>query len=586
VIWTRQYIVAAVAGTPDAEAAATRLLANQEDIGNAIVPLYGKEAGAALTELLKSHILIAVDLVAAAIAGDKRAFRRHDKRWDDNADEIAAFLASANPNWPEADVRDLLGQHLALTKSEAVARLEENWDADVAAFDDIFTEILTMADALSGGIVKQFPDRFHHRRADTVAANGDQTWALRAAMRKLWSDHVIWTRQYIVAAVAGRPDAKAAAERLLHNQEDIGNAIVPLYGMEAAVKLTDLLKSHILIAVDLVDAVIADDERRFRREDRRWQDNADEIAAFLAGANPNWPEETVQDLLDQHLSLTKQELIARFGEEKEDWERDVAAFDDIFTEILTVADALADGLIAQFPDRFARPAPSQVSAEARAGGEGAPTAEALSLQAAMRKLWSDHVIWTRQYIVAAVAGTPDAEAAATRLLANQEDIGNAIVPLYGKEAGAALTELLKSHILIAVDLVAAAIAGDKRAFRRHDKRWDDNADEIAAFLASANPNWAEADVRDLLGQHLALTKGEAVARLEENWDADVTAFDDIFTEILTMADALSGGIVKQFPDRFGENGGPVAAAKGEAPCAQEPVPAGSRPRRRGPRYLT
>jgi hypothetical protein len=139
------------------------------------------------------------------------------------------------------------------------------------------------------------------------------------------------------------------------------------------------------------------------------------------------------------------------------------------------------------------------------------------------------------------------------------------VPFYGQEAGEKLTELLRQHILIAVDLVGAAIKGDKRGFRRHDKRWDENADEIAAFLAAANRNWPEADVRDLLGQHLSLTKGEAVARLEQDWERDVQAFDDIYTEILTMADALSEGIVKQFPDRFGGVGSPRAAGTSATP---------------------
>src|SRR6187455_2224729 len=73
---------------------------------------------------------------------------------------------------------------------------------------------------------------------------------------------------------------------------------------------------------------------------------------------------------------------------------------------------------------------------------------------ALRKLWSDHVIWTRQYIVAAVAGTPDADAAAGRLLKNQEEIGAAIAGYYGDAAGEALTGLLKEHIMIAVDLVS------------------------------------------------------------------------------------------------------------------------------------
>ena len=169
---------------------------------------------------------------------------------------------------------------------------------------------------------------------------------------------------------------------------------------------------------------------------------------------------------------------------------------------------------------------------------------------ALRKLWSDHVIWTRGYIIAAVAGTPDAEAAAGRLLANQEDIGAAVAGFYGKDAGDRLTALLKEHILIAVDLVAAAKSGDQAAFATHDARWTRNIETIASFLAGANPNWPVADVTDLLALHLKLTKDEAVARLSGDWDADVAAFDDIFNEILVVADTLHDGLVAQFPDRF------------------------------------
>ncbi|MGH9280085.1 MAG: glycosyltransferase [Acidimicrobiales bacterium] len=173
-----------------------------------------------------------------------------------------------------------------------------------------------------------------------------------------------------------------------------------------------------------------------------------------------------------------------------------------------------------------------------------------SLRTAMRRLWTDHAIWTRQYIVAAVAGTPDAKAAAARLLRNQEDIGNAIVPYYGEDAGAALTKYLKEHILIAVDLVAAAKDGNNVRFGIYDRKWTRNARSIATFLSRANPYWSRKDVMDLLELHLQLTKGEAVARLEGNWDADVDAFDEILTEMLTLSDALSEGIVHQFAEKF------------------------------------
>jgi len=173
-----------------------------------------------------------------------------------------------------------------------------------------------------------------------------------------------------------------------------------------------------------------------------------------------------------------------------------------------------------------------------------------NLRTALRKLWADHVFWTRQYIVACASEGPDTGAAATRLLKNQEHIGNAIVPFYGEVAGARLTDLLKQHILIAVDLLTAAKAGDDAEFQRQDQRWSQNAEEIATFLSGANPNWPKNDVVDLLSVHLKLTKGEAVARLTGKWDDDVVAFDDIFTEIMTVADTLADGIVKQFPERF------------------------------------
>ena len=169
---------------------------------------------------------------------------------------------------------------------------------------------------------------------------------------------------------------------------------------------------------------------------------------------------------------------------------------------------------------------------------------------ALRKLWSDHVIWTREYIIAAVAGTPDANAAAGRLLKNQEDIGAAIVGFYGQAAGDRLTELLKQHIMIAVDLVAAAKSGDQAAFAKHDAAWTANVEEIASFVSGANPAWPKKDLIDLLGLHLKLTKDETVARIKGDWDADVKAFDDIFTEIMVVADALCDGLVAQFPNRF------------------------------------
>jgi hypothetical protein len=168
----------------------------------------------------------------------------------------------------------------------------------------------------------------------------------------------------------------------------------------------------------------------------------------------------------------------------------------------------------------------------------------------MRKLWTDHVIWTRDYIVAAVADHPGAQAAAGRLMKNQEDIGAAVAKYYGKTAGDKLTALLKEHITIAVDIITFAKAGDKASQQQADTRWSRNGDEIADFLSSANPNWPRAALADMMNQHLSTTTDEVVARLTKNWDADVRAFDRVYEHILAMSDALSDGIIKQFPETF------------------------------------
>jgi len=169
----------------------------------------------------------------------------------------------------------------------------------------------------------------------------------------------------------------------------------------------------------------------------------------------------------------------------------------------------------------------------------------------MRKLWEDHITWTRLFLVDATAGLPSKDATTQRLLQNQTDIGNAIKPFYGDAAGTKLTGLLRDHILIAADLVTAAAAGDKTKQDAANKRWFANADEIAAFLSGANPkNWPAADAKSMMHDHLNLTTKEVVAHLGKDWKADVGAYDAVHAQILKMADMLSSGIEKQFPNKF------------------------------------
>ncbi|HXT69365.1 MAG TPA: hypothetical protein VN700_06405 [Vicinamibacterales bacterium] len=195
-------------------------------------------------------------------------------------------------------------------------------------------------------------------------------------------------------------------------------------------------------------------------------------------------------------------------------------------------------------------APSADSTSAKPPETGVNCDKVTALKSDMRKLWTDHVVWTRVYVMEAVADQPGAQAAATRLMKNQEDIGDAVGKFYGAAADDKLTALLKEHISIAVDIVKAAKSGDNARQVAAEGTWEQNADQIAGLLSGANPNWPEATLKSFLREHLATTRDEVVARLGKKWDADVTAFDKVYDHMLKVADALSDGIVKQFPDKF------------------------------------
>jgi hypothetical protein len=179
------------------------------------------------------------------------------------------------------------------------------------------------------------------------------------------------------------------------------------------------------------------------------------------------------------------------------------------------------------------------------------SAKQLELRSAMRKLWEDHITWTRVFIISAAGDLPDKDAATQRLLQNQVDIGSAIKPYYGAAAGDKLTALLKEHITTAAEVVTAAKAGDTAKMQDANKRWFDNADAIAAFLSGANPkNWPSAEMKTMMHDHLNLTTNEVQARLKGDWAADIAAYDRVHEQILRMADMLSAGIVNQFPEKF------------------------------------
>ena len=190
---------------------------------------------------------------------------------------------------------------------------------------------------------------------------------------------------------------------------------------------------------------------------------------------------------------------------------------------------------------------SMVTSSARVASTRMVSAE---LAATMRKLWEDHIAYTRNFIISSLAGAGDADVVAMRLLKNQDDIGNAIKPFYGAAAGDKLAVLLRDHILIASEVVKATSNRDVEAIAAKQLSWAESSDAIANFLADANPALARPVLILVLRRHLDLTRLELTSRLKHDWAADIEAYDLAHDHILMFADMISDGIRKQHRRRF------------------------------------
>ncbi|NFL95518.1 acetylglutamate kinase [Clostridium botulinum] len=174
----------------------------------------------------------------------------------------------------------------------------------------------------------------------------------------------------------------------------------------------------------------------------------------------------------------------------------------------------------------------------------------MALRDTMRMLWEQHSVWTRLAIMSIVAGSPDEDLVVARLLRNPKDFEAALRPFYGDKVAAEFSKLLTSHLVIAAELVKASKAGNTNAAADAEKRWYENADQIAELLGRINPYWYTEDWKAMLHEHLALVKAEAVAMLTSDYKRSVSIYDEIEAQALEMADTMAEGIIKQFPERF------------------------------------
>jgi hypothetical protein len=373
----------------------------------------------------------------------------------------------------------------------------------------------------------------HITHAAAPSTSSDAT-KLYTTMRQLWSDHMQYTVMTVDAFFHNNDALQPRLNRLLQNQKDIGAAIVPYFGQDAGNKLTDLLTTHINQAVPVLTAAKNGDQAALKKASDDWYANAKQIADFLSAANPeNWPTSATEPMMKTHIDQTTTYAVDLL---KGNYAQAVTDYDKAFDHMMEMADTLSKGIIAKFPDKV--------------GGSAAANQAQIALYDTMRQLWTDHMQYTVMTVDSFFHNNDALQPRLNRLLQNQKDLGAAIVPYFGQDAGNKLTDLLTTHIKQAVPVLTAAKSGDQAALKKASDDWYANAKEIADFLSAANPeNWPTSATEPMMKTHIDQTTTYSVDLLKGDYAKAITDYDAAFSHMMEMADTLSQGVIAKFPDK-------------------------------------
>jgi len=160
VYWTRMLLLSIAEHLPDERDVTDRLLKNPYDIAQIYSRYYPPAATKQIADLLTEHLQIGARLITAL--RDKQTIQADalNRAWYHNAEQMSAAFAALTPHYTYDALHKMFDMHLALTTREVNMRLQKDYPADIAAFDQVEEEALRMADYFSHGLIKTFPQTF------------------------------------------------------------------------------------------------------------------------------------------------------------------------------------------------------------------------------------------------------------------------------------------------------------------------------------------------------------------------------------------------------------------------------------------
>lgn len=161
----------------------------------------------------------------------------------------------------------------------------------------------------------------------------------------------------------------------------------------------------------------------------------------------------------------------------------------------------------------------------------------------MRKLFTDHAVYTKFFIESKLHSLPDIDVITTRLLNNQDDIGNFVGKYVGTTRGMQLSTLLRNHILAIADVVDAIKEKNNDKIKSSTIKVFDNSKQVATFLSALNPTKLPLDiVSKLFNEHNQFVIDIATLHDQQKYSDEIKMYDIYYEHMLRFSDLLTSSI--------------------------------------------
>ncbi len=199
------------------------------------------------------------------------------------------------------------------------------------------------------------------------------------------------------------------------------------------------------------------------------------------------------------------------------------------------------------PEGMTRPTtPGENTRPMQPGNTGTPEQERMGyaeLRDAMRLAWLANIYWTRMYLMSVDANTADQQEVFERMLQTADEIVDAFAPYLPTSITRQLQNLLMEHMELTGQLIRILKTGQTADYDSLIKDWYGNANQIATLLSNQNPYFESREIRNLLLNHLDMTREEIEYQINEDYGRSIDTFRDILNQVLEMADFFATGLL-------------------------------------------